>query len=419
MAAVTLRKDSLNLGDFYVPQFAIRVRGVGLEEDLLRDVVQVTYRDNIREIDSFDLTVNNWDAAERRFKYIGSETADSLNPQVQTPAAQARSLLQHLFEPGNREFELFMGYAGKLTLMMKGSCTTMEPDFPAGGSPTLTVRALNVLHKLRRKQYSSNWHGKKDSEIAEAIGNERDRNTRAKRFPLPIRINPDAKRKEKPIDYVSQQNQYDIDFLLTRARLLGYVVYVGQEPQQGNKPPREFLYFGPSQARQEGMREVTYELEWGISLMDFKPILATANQVKSVTVRSWDRQANRRIEGKADLHSAAIDINQDLIALLTREGVEPREEVVVDEPMFTQEQADQRALAILSDKLKEMVTANGTTVGLADLRAGQRIEIRGVGSRFSGTYFVTETTHTLSDSGYQTRFSARREQRGKAPGAKT
>ena len=44
------------------------------------------------------------------------------------------------------------------------------------------------------------------------------------------------------------------------------------------KPRR--LYFGPSDAEQPGMREVTFELKWGISLIDFKPTLTTANQIK-------------------------------------------------------------------------------------------------------------------------------------------
>jgi phage protein D len=411
MPAVKLRSESRELGDFYVPQFAVRVQGGGLPDDLLRDAVQVSYRDNIREIDSFELTVNNWDAATRDFKYIGTESAKTLS--ASTPEAQR----QHLFEPCAKVFELYMGYAGKLTAMMKGSCTTMEPSFPASGGPTLTVRALNVLHKLRRKQYSDSWTSKRDSEIATAIGNATDPETHSRRFPIPIHIDDAAQAREQPVDYVAQQNQYDIDFLFQRARQMGYVVYVGQEPGPSGQPPQEFLYFGPSQARQPGLRDVTYELEWGISLTDFKPTLSTANQVRSVTVRNWNRRTNRRIEARVGLDDAGIDINADLISLLTRDGCDPRDDVMVDEPMFTPEQAQRRALAILSDKLKEMVTAEGTTVGLPDLRAGQRVEIRGVGSRFSGTYFVTESTHTINDSGYVTRFTARREQRAQGGSA--
>ena len=53
--------------------------------------------------------------------------------------------------------------------MLTGTFTTMEPNFPSGGAPTLSVRGLNVLHQLRRKQYTTTWRDKRDSEIAENI----------------------------------------------------------------------------------------------------------------------------------------------------------------------------------------------------------------------------------------------------------
>ena len=36
-----------------------------------------------------------------------------------------------------------------------------------------------------------------------------------------------------------------------------------------------------------------------------------------------------------------------------------------------------------------------------------------VGVRFSGEYFITDTTHTISDAGYITKFNGRREEPGK------
>jgi uncharacterized protein len=41
-----------------------------------------------------------------------------------------------------------------------------------------------------------------------------------------------------------------------------------------------------------------------------------------------------------------------------------------------------------------------------------QVKIEGIGSRFSGTYFIKESTHTINDSGYITRFTARREDTG-------
>ena len=81
----------------------------------------------------------------------------------------------------------------------------------------------------------------------------------------------------------------------------------------------------------------------------------------------------------------------------------------MDEPVFTSCQARERAIAILLDQTKEMVTADVKVVGLPDLRAGQVVVIREIGARLSGKYFVTKTQHTVDDSGYLTTFSCRRE----------
>jgi uncharacterized protein len=276
----------------------------------------------------------------------------------------------------------------------------MEPDFPSGGAPKLAVRGLNVLHELRRKQYTHAWTDKRDSEIAQDIARLRDPETRRGRFPLPIRVNEEAMSSEEPISYVTQKNQYDIDFLFARARLRGYVVYV-DEDEQGR-----FLYFGPSGEDRGG--QISYELEWGKSLIDFKPTLTTANQVRSVTVNGWDRRANKPIRETVTLDDRELNRNQDLTRLLQR--CDPREEEVVDKPVFTKREARELAISILSDRQRQIVKASGTTIGLPRLKAGSKVRVLGLGARFSGSYFITETTHTLSDSGYTTRFKARREE---------
>ena len=406
MAATSVVDAARSFGDFYVPRFEISAGGTSIPASVLRDVVQITYNDSTTEIDSFEMTVNNWDATERTFKYVGAEKTARIQ------GSRPEDELMRLFEPCARDFELKLGYGSELFSVVKGAPSTMEPSFPAGGAPTLTVRALNVLFKLRTKQYRDHWSNKRISEVAEDIGRRRDGS--CKRFPIPIRTSQAARRTEPVLDYVSQDNQYDIDFLLLEARKIGYVVYVDTEPQKRG-PAREVLYFGPSNARQQGVPDITYELKWGVSLIDFSPKLSTANQVKSVEVRSWDRKTNRAIRKKVDINHPDVRVNRDLLHLVDpgekcAAGCRPREEVVVNEPQYSPQQAERRALAILSDRLKQLVEATGTTVGLPNLRAGQRVRIRGLGARFSGTYFVIKTTHTINDSGYVTKFTARREQ---------
>jgi uncharacterized protein len=408
MDAVSLRDESVAQQGFYVPHFEIRIEGVGLPRNVLRDVTQVSYKDNIKEIDSFEITVNNWDADTRAFKYVGAETAADLK------GSSRDSTRYRLFEPCNKQVEVRIGYLGDLTLMLKGTFTTMEPNFPQSGAPTLAVRGLNALHQLRRKQYSTTWNDKCDSDIAKNIATliDKDLGKNHKRFPVPIVINDKARGLEDVLPYVAQKSQYDIDFLLTRAKRLGYLIYIREGDPKAKGPDERFthLYFGPSDGRVPGQRQVTFRLRWGVSLIDFKPTLTTANQVKSVTVNGWDRAKKKAISVKATLDDKELNINQDMHELLN--SCDPREEIVVDKPVHSEKDAKRLAQAILKDRQKEMVKASVTCVGLPDLRAGCKVEIEGLGARFSGTYFVTDSNHTINDSGYITKFNARREVTG-------
>src|ERR1035441_5817561 len=62
--------------DFYVPYFQVKIAGRPQGQDVVRDIQQVSYKDNITEIDSFDITINNWDAQTRAYKYSDSDLFD-------------------------------------------------------------------------------------------------------------------------------------------------------------------------------------------------------------------------------------------------------------------------------------------------------------------------------------------------------
>jgi len=86
--------------DFYVPAFEVKLNGRAAGQDVVRDILSVTYKDNIQEIDSFEISINNWDAATRSFKYSDDK----------------------LFDPGER-LELSMGYQGALRTMLSTMST--------------------------------------------------------------------------------------------------------------------------------------------------------------------------------------------------------------------------------------------------------------------------------------------------------
>lgn len=386
--------------NFYAPGFELRINGVGLPQGVLRDVMEVTYHDDINEIDGFELTVNNWDATARRCKYIGSETTAQLSDSSPSGA------LFTLFDPGQQSCELAFGYAGSLQSMLRATFQSVDPNFPESGPPVLTVRGLNILQQLRTKKYTYAWTGQTPSNIALAFNGFRDGGQPRLRSSVTkqtwtVVTNGQAAGAETPIDYLAQTDQYDVAFLLQLAHSQGYVLEAHEDTQT--------LYFGPSQQS----LATNYQLEWGKGLMSFKPSLSTANQWQSVTVRGWDRQAQKAI-------SATVDLTDPQVARLNgnlHNLIQDRQQQTVDLPVFTVAEAKQKARAMLLDRSKEIVTAHGKTVGLPALRAGTLVNIQGIGARLSGTYFVTKTTHTLGENGYVTEFDCRREDPGATGGA--
>lgn len=384
--------------DFYVPAFDIKIKGESLPDFASKDVIEVRYIDSIDQLDSFVITVNNWDAKEQDFKYTGSK-----NGKLAETAAKRNEL----FDPG-KELELWMGYlepvknsGPSLRLMLAGTITEMTPNFPSGGQPTLKVSGQNVLRKLITKQETHIYEKLTDSDIAKKIGQRG--NLKIGNLKVSVKTNPTEEEKN---DHVLQNNQYDILFLIQRARMNGYDVLLRQVGDP--KKPELELYFGPS----INGSKVSYKLEWGKSLIQFQPTLTTAKQVYSLTVHGWDSLKKKRIEvtvNLGDLKKRGLKDKEKLKTI--EEGFKERKEIIVDRPFRNLQEAKRYALDRLERLSQELVTGRGSTIGMPAIRSGSMIEIQGLGSTFEGNYFIKSTTHTISTGGYITEFEARLEEK--------
>src|ERR1051326_5909388 len=124
---------------FYVPRFEVYIRGKKAPDNVVQDILQITYKDNINEIDSFSIDINNWDAEKRTFKFV---------PPLET--------YKNVFDPG-APVEIWMGYEKNIRQMMRGQITSLAPSFSDSAAPTLAVGGLNELHQLRTEQHTCSW----------------------------------------------------------------------------------------------------------------------------------------------------------------------------------------------------------------------------------------------------------------------
>lgn len=394
MATIPSIEQDIYVGqDFYVPAFRVRIRG----RDLLQaeyDVLSVTYTDSEADMDSFDLTVNNWDPDGRGpgmgwFKYSDTD----------------------VFDPW-QDVELSMGYYrsgnDELQSMLVGEIVRMTPNFPESGQSTMTVHCVNLLQRFRITQITKDYFQKQDSWIARDLVQSIAKDIRQKLPGLDLQVD-DAEISmnlsyEQPIEHLNVHQQYAVNFLFARSREIGYDIWL-DEMTQGSRRVVTFHY-----APSKYLLKPTYVLEWGKSLMSFQPSFATGNQPDQVIVRYWNPQTKKKFEGtatRADLvQDGVIDPTVDFGV---KQGpLSKKTDLVTNLVVQSDDEAKTLAKRRLKILAQGLIEGKGKTVGLPDLRSGNKIRIVGLG-RYDGLYHVTTTTHTLGDGGYTTDFSARKE----------
>lgn len=346
----------------YAPRAQVRIAGVTLAADVSDRLISVSYDSNADMADMFTLTLSNGDG----------ELTDS-----------------PLFALG-KSVEISIGYGDRLEPMMVGEVTSMQPAFPQGGAPTLTVTGYDRSWRLRHNDPSRDlWQGVNDSAIASEVA------VLAGLVPV---VDP------SPIYHEEiAQTASDMAFLKERARANLFECYV-----RGDR-----LYFRWPRPQTEAP-----VLEWGENLSSFSPRLSAANAEGIRVVRGYNRRLAETVIGLATVEDLDLDdvverLGQDALDTLVSLGRQavaargkPREERAQSTPVETPADAFALAKSVLQDALDGLYEASGSCVGMPSLQTGLMISVRGVGRRFSGRYRLKRVTHTLDGSGFRTTFEA-------------
>ncbi|MEV8467466.1 hypothetical protein AB0T83_11815 [Fluviibacterium sp. DFM31] len=372
---------------FFAPAFQIALKGQNIGQEVIRDVLEVTFTDDLENIDSFEFALGDWDEVARLPKY-SSPWDESGSPRK---SADGRYDLPN-FQPG-AEVDLKMGYlgAGDLTPVMKGTVVSISTSFPAGGAPTCRIRVLNDLHKLQRVTVNGTYEGTRLG-IAETLLRESGVTTER----------PQGLEEEDAKTETVNGTLYEEVF--RRATEAGLSIAL----EEGDAGP-------VLRMTQPAQDSAVALLEWGRSLASFTPTLSTRGQVQKVVVRSSD--ITRTGDGRRVLAEATwadLDVAPEVLGPQSDSELEDAlgdAVVYIDADETVRTEADARRLAIgrLKEIARELVTASAATVGAPELRAGQVVEIAGIGPRFGGLYRITKSTHTLGAAGYTTSFEARKE----------
>lgn len=283
-----------------------------------------------------------------------------------------------------------MGYGDKKgqELLMCGYITDIATGFSAGGSPTLEVSGMDstYLLKLGTKVRQSEKITVQDmvAKIARENG---------------VKATPEG--VPGPPMMLGTNMENDLQYLIHLAKKFSsasqkFEFYVRATPSGGE------LHFRPRQVNSAPVGTLT----WGVDLLGFKPQFSIGEQVSKVTVLSWNEQTKKKIVGVATRPPAASGGTSGGELQKKVFGKESVRQLRV--PVNTQKEADDRAASELAESAQGFVGGTGETFGFPLLLPDTNIALKGLGSKFSKTFYVSKTVHSCDASGYRTSFTVER-----------
>lgn len=342
----------MSSGDKSKPDFQVKVDGSPISDDIVAAVIQITVDD------ALDAAA----VATIKLRDDYSQVSDD-----------------HPFGLG-AEIEICLGYVGDAnTAVFNGEITGYRGAFVRRGNQTLTIVCHDKFHRLRRNRRSKTYLSAKDSDVISQAASAAGLSTDVEATPLTQ-------------DAIIQLNQTDADFILERAGLFGYEVYVDDGKLVARKPD---LSGGP----------VT-TLIWHEELRHFSVAIDLSRQQKEVKVQAWDMTNKQLVTA-----SAKTGKERDLMggtqpgakAVADVDGTEPK--VKISTPAHNQDEVQAYVDAQFAKASEAFLLGDGTCEGDPKIRRGTVVEVDEIGNYLSGNYYVRRAIHTLlPSSGYTTTF---------------
>src|SRR5262249_31714096 len=138
-------------------------------------------------------------------------------------------------------------------------------------------------------------------------------------------------------------------------------------------------------------------------LISFRPRMSGVQQPQSVDVRAWDPKSKQNVSGNA--RSPETTSQAGVARSKVSNDLGGGTIAVTDRVAATASEANAIAKSTLQRLADAYYEADGQAWGNPKIKAGVKVEIKGVGSHFGGTFMVTTTTHSYrGTTGYRTSF---------------
>ena len=323
----------------HVTPYEVKVDGVKIDDKLGSALIEVRVRQSVQQPSS----------AALRLTDPKGENVDG-----------------NTFEIGKRlEISLGAPEAKSPKKVFDGEIVALEPEFVKDGV-VIGVRAYDKSHRLQRAKKVRTFQQMSASDMVGKIMREAG-------------INGSSSSTSPVFEFFQQSDETDRDFIRRLERMHDYELAFDDDKYQF----REAGKLGSPVAA----------LEYGVNLMTFRPRMTAAQQDADVEVRGWDIKGKQTISAVATPNGEAAQIGAQRGPLATAFG--SNRLLVSDRSVETTDEAQAIAKATAARRAAAFVEAEGTCFGNPDVKAGSTIELKKLGTKFSGKYVVTSVTHLM------------------------
>lgn len=373
----------------YAPEFSLSIDGEKVPAALRASVTSVSIQSGLEGVDRLEITLVN----------------DGL------------CWIDHPLLKLDRKIALLIGYApDPLAQMFVGEIVGHAASFPAGGTPTLTVTAQDLRHRMQRgnrvRWFAIPVPGVTNRPLPEAAVAGI---VAAEHGLIPL-VDPVAAAlaillgdtttlasvADDQIQKVirKQPGESDYDLMAKISAENGWEMIVDHSGPLGGQLLR---FTSPADHL---LPDVT--LKYGRDLIEFNPRISTVGQIAGVSATIWqpDLKMSFVVSVGWDWDRQSLDLS--IAPGGAANSGDNANFTLVDKPV-TRADAARTIMGVLLPRLNKRLTGSGSTVGDPRIKAGGVLRLEGLGEEFGGLYRVTSVSNHLDSGGWRTSFELRKE----------
>jgi phage protein D len=337
------------------PTFIVYLNGTRFSAEQEADVKEITVTDRIDLPSSFSITLS-----------------DSLRKWTDN----------NDFSEGST-IKIMMGYKDDVEEVINAEITGISPLYRMNSDDQVSINGYDQLHRLHRGVKTRTFSNMSFTDIVKQIASDAG-------------MQNDVDELGSEEQFMIQRDQTDFEYLLKIAKNYNCKVWV----EDGK------LYF----KKLEQSNDSDVIVEWGKTLMEFKPRLSALGLISEVEVRGWSPAASVPVVGLATYNDISFKVGDGQLGnKLVEENFGNAKMYVVDDTAVDMNSVENIAKDLIRNNSMNYIRGTGKSQGNYKIKSGTLIELKELGSRFSGKYYVQSMNHKfVANEGFTTSFEVTR-----------